>query len=232
MRYLSYLLPIDFYTEIGGSILRGDDYPFGRSDGEGIGAWSTFVRLGSDIGNDQSWRVGGYILSGEAKGGRVTNENSVTFVGDTDLYGLDIRYTWAPTGNAREKELTLQAESFWRKEDGAYTDTSVDTGAVQHDDTSVGWYAQSVYKFNQNWRFGIRYSELESPNILANLAGSTLDGRNHDPRNFSAMVDWTNSEFSRFRFQWNYEELNRTTNDNQFILQYILSVGAHNAHKY
>ena len=115
---------------------------------------------------------------------------------------------------------------------GTYEDTNAGTGAVAHDDTSVGWYAQTVYKFHPAWRAGFRYSELESPDILAGLNGSALDGRNHDPRSFSAMVDYTNSEFSRIRFQWNNNKLNNQTTDNQFMIQYIMSVGAHGAHKY
>jgi hypothetical protein len=46
------------------------------------------------------------------------------------------------------------------------------------------------------------------------------------------MVDWTNSEFSRLRFQFNHEKLSAGQNDNQFIAQYVMSFGAHGAHKY
>lgn len=226
---VSYLLPTDFYAEVGMGAFRGDDFPFGGSDGEGIGAWSAFARVGSDIGANQSWRLGGYALIGEAKGGRTTEEGAITFVGDTDLYGMDFRYTFAPTGNAREREFILQGEAFWRDEDGTY---DVGGGAVNHDDTSVGWYAQGVYKFAQKWRAGVRYSELESPDIQAGLAGTGLDGTRHDPRSASFMLDYTNSEFSRWRFQYNHNELSRTNNDNQFMIQYIMSIGAHGAHKY
>jgi len=46
------------------------------------------------------------------------------------------------------------------------------------------------------------------------------------------MADWTNSEFSRLRLQYNREELSGDQNDNQVILQYIMSLGAHAAHKF
>ena len=230
---VSYLLPTDFYAEVGMGAFRGDDFPFGGSDGEGIGAWSAFARVGSDIGANQSWRLGGYALMGEAKGGRATEEGEVVFVGDTDLYGMDFRYTFAPTGNAREREFILQGEAFWRDEDGQYSlDSGRDGTFVNHDDSSVGWYAQGVYKFAQKWRAGVRYSELESPDIQAGLVGTGLDGTRHDPRSTSLMLDYTNSEFSRWRFQYNHNELSRTSNDNQFMIQYIMSIGAHGAHKY
>ena len=43
------------------------------------------------------------------------------FTGDTRLFGVDFRYTWAPTGNARDSELILQGEYFRRSEEGSYT---------------------------------------------------------------------------------------------------------------
>lgn len=228
----SYVLPADFYSEIGAGIFRGDDFPFGGGDGQGLGAWSAFARVGSDIGNDQSWRLGAYVLAGEAEGGRDSNEDTVTFTGDTDLYVLDLRYTQAPTGNARERELILQGEYLWRREDGAYEDTEASTGLVNFDDTSRGWYAQAVYKFDRQWRIGGRYSRLRAPGVPTGLAGSALDPSGHDPRTYSAMMDWTNSEFSRVRLQYNHEELSAGGSDNQIVLQYIMSLGAHGAHKY
>ncbi len=228
----SYVLPTDFYTEIGGGLFRGDDFPNGGGNGEGNGAWSGFARIGDDIGDNQSWRVGGSVLSGEANGGRKSNEDNVTFIGDSNLYVADLRYTWAPTGNPRAQEVTLQGEYFWRDEDGTYEDTDASTGAVAFDDSASGWYAQAVYKFLPQWRVGARYSELQSPDVPAGLVGSALDASGHDPKAYSAMIDWTNSEFSRIRLQYNHEELSQNEDDNQFIVQYTMSLGAHGAHKY
>ena len=229
---VSYILPTDVYAEIGGGAFRGDDFPFGEADGGGIGAWSAFFRVGNDIGLDKSWRLGAYILSGEAEGGRASNEDTITFVGDSDLYVADVRYTWAPTGNAREKELILQGEVFVRDEDGSYEDAEAGTGLIAFDDSVSGWYAQAIYKFDPRWRFGLRYSQLEAPDVPAGLVGSALDASGHDAKTYSAMLDWTNSEFSRIRFQYNREELSDGEEDDQFILQYIMSLGAHGAHKY
>lgn len=229
---ISYVLPTDFYFEVGGGAFRGDDFPFGSNSGEGIGAWSAFSRIGNDIGYNQSWRVGAYALSGEAQGTRSSNETNVNFTGDTQLYATDFRYTWAPTGNPRMQELILQGEYFLRQEDGTYEDTEANTGAIHLDDHSTGWYAQGVYKFHPQWRIGARYSELEAANTPAGLAGSALDANGHDPYTYTAMVDWTNSEFSRLRLQYNYEELSQNQEDNQIMLQYIMSIGAHAAHKY
>lgn len=229
---ISYVLPTDFYSEIGGGIFRGDDFPFGSSDGEDIGAWSAYARVGGDVSDNQNWRLGAYVLSGDSDGGRSSNEDAVTFTGDTNLYVTDLRYSWAPTNNARQQEVTFQAEYFWRDEDGTYEDTNAGTGAVNFDESSSGWYAQAVYKFAPEWRVGARYSQLESADTVTGLAGSVLDASGHDPIAYALMADWTNSEFSRIRLQYNNEELSDGNDDNQILLQYIVSLGAHGAHKY
>jgi hypothetical protein len=210
---ISYILPTDFYAEIGGGTFRGDDFPFGN--GDGTGSYSLYSRIGGDISNNQSWRLGLSTLSGEAKAveGRA-NEDSITFIGNTDLYIADLRSVFAPTGNSKNQELTLQGEYFYRDEDGTY-DTG--TGAVDFNDNSSGWYAQGIYKFKPQWRVGLRYSELLSPDVPTGLIGSALDSNNYDPKSYTAMVDWTNSEFSRIRLQYNHEELSRNNHDNQII---------------
>jgi len=229
---VSYVLPTDLYAEIGGGLFRGDDFPFGGATGDGGGAWSAFARIGGDIGADKSWRLGGYVLFGKADAGRNSNEDAVTFIGDSDLYAADLRFTWAPTGNAREREVILQGEYFRRVEDGSYEDSEAVTGAIAFDGKASGWYAQAVYKFLPQWRLGTRYSRLEAAEIPAGLAGSALDSQGHDPEATAVMLDWTNSEFSRVRLQYNHEELSRDQHDDQIMLQYIMSLGAHGAHKY
>ena len=228
---VSYVLPTDFYSEIGGGVFRGDDYPFGSASGSGVGAWSAFARVGGDIGDDQTWRIGGYMLSGETKG-RTSNEDVVNFIGDTNLYIADLRYTWAPTGNPYEQEVLLQGEYFWHNEDGTYEDTDAGTGAVAFDDHATGWYAQGVYKFDPQWRVGYRYSQLQAPGTPAGLSGSLLDSGGHNPDAHAVMVDWSNSEFSRVRLQYNHENPAAGVNDDQLLVQYIMSLGAHGAHKY
>ena len=167
------------------------------------------------------------------------------FTGDTRLLGVDFRYTWAPTGNARDSELILQGEYFRRSEEGAYTleeqhcevvghgdeeptaeehehDCHADSETERLNGDANGWYAQAVYKFLPQWRAGARYARLSPP------SDADLDG---DISTISAMLDWTNSEFGRVRFQYNRESFGETR-DNQFILQYIMSLGAHAAHSF
>lgn len=225
---ISAILPTNIYSEIGGGVYRGSDFPGGGNEGSNIGSWTAYGRVGGDIGDDTSWRAGLSTLQiNDAE--RSGNEDLVTFNGDSGLYIADARVTHA-LGDG--KELTFQGEYFYRDEDGTYEDTDAGTGAVAFDDNQSGWYAQGVYKFHPQWRTGVRYSQLYAGDVPAGLTGSALDDGGHDPWAASAMLDWSNSEFSRVRAQYNREELSDGNKDNQFILQYIVSLGAHGAHPF
>lgn len=228
---VSWVLPTDFYSEIGAGGFRGRGFPAEGGDGGDLGAWNAYARTGGDIGSETSWRLGVSTLQTNGIE-RTGNDDLVLFEGDSDLYAVDARLTWAPQGNNREQEVILQGEYFLRAEDGTYDDTDAGTGAVDYDENQSGWYAQAVYKFDPQWRVGARYSALSSDDVPAGLAGSALDDSDHDPWTASGMVDWSNSEFSRVRFQYNYEELATDQEDSQFILQYVMSIGAHGAHPF
>lgn len=228
---VSAVLPTPIYTEVGAGAFRGNDFPAGGADGEEIGAWTAYGRVGGDVGNNTSWRFGLSTLQATDVS-RDGNEDEVNFSGDSSLYVADARAVYAPTGNNAEQEVIFQGEYFIRDEDGTYEDSDAGTGAIAYDDSQSGWYAQSVYKFMPQWRVGARYSQLYAGDVPAGLVGSALDDGGHNPWEATAMVDWTNSEFSRIRAQFSREEVADGQEDNQFTLQYIMSLGAHGAHNY
>jgi hypothetical protein len=46
------------------------------------------------------------------------------------------------------------------------------------------------------------------------------------------MIDYSWSEFSRLRLQFAQDKSMQGVTDHQFTLQYIMSLGAHGAHKF
>ena len=119
----------------------------------------------------------------------------------TSLSMAHFVWKWAPQGNWRARNFIFQTEYLERR------DTSTETG----------WYAQAVYQPIQRWRFGARADGLD------------LDG--DDPRRYTVMMDWSNSEFSRLRLQFARNE-SAIDDGNQWSLQYIHSIGAHGAHEF
>ena len=253
---VSFVLPTENYGELGTGLFRGDDFPFGGSS-DGIGAWSAFARVGGDFGRDAAWRLGGYVLDGKVRNrggvahghedeeeheehgeheedeehddehGHAELFSQGMFLGDARLYAIDFRSTWAPTGNAHDREVTLQGEYFWRKERGTYelaAEEDEEHGLSEHVDlTTPGWYLQGTWKFRPGWRVGARYSRLIAPHEME---------LERDPTALAVMLDWSNSEFSRLRLQFNRESFVEDDHDNQLMLQYIMSLGAHPAHTF
>src|SRR5262249_30886071 len=132
---------------------------------------------------------------------------------------------WAPHGNFVDRYVKLQGEFFLRQENGLFD------GLGEANKMQTGWYLQAVYQFMPRWRLGLRYDQVHASSLGAGFAGTTLDNLSSTPHRYSSMVDYSTSEFGRFRLQYNYD-LSRPAPDNQFIMQYIISLGAHGAHIY
>ena len=81
------------------------------------------------------------------------------------------------------------------------------------------------------WRTGVRYDRVWADGVNVELTGSTLDPQGHVGSRQSVMLDYSTSEFGRFRLQGNLDH-STTKLDPQLILQYTVSLGAHGAHAY
>ncbi len=95
-----------------------------------------------------------------------------------------------------------------------------------------GWYAQGVYQFTPNWRAGLRYEQLDSGTRDFGAIGSLLAVDSYRPKKATAMLDYNWSEFSRLRLQFAQDKSMQGVTDNQVWLQYIMSLGAHGAHRF
>ncbi len=225
---LRWLAPTDFYLQFSGEVMRGDRYPAGGSANSGVGATTLGVKTGGDIGLSNSWLLGFSWLRADAvereSGGE---DDPLLFTGDSDIFIADFVWKWAPNGNSRQKNFKFQAEYMWRKEDGVYS--LPDSTEGPWDSGQRGWYAQAVYQPFPRWRFGGRIDGLSADTPASMWAGSALYPIGKNPMRYSLMVDWSNSEFSRLRFQYNHDSATQPA-DNQFGLQYIFSIGAHGAH--
>ncbi len=231
---LRWVAPTDLFVELGGEAFRGAGFPAGGASNQGKGAWSAFGHVGGDVGVSSSWRAGLSYLYADADA-RDSGDpgNPDVFTGSSKLWIADAIWKWAPNGNTYDTNFKLQGEYFRRAEDGLFTPaTGISAGnGLSYDGRQSGWYLQGVYQFMPRWRAGLRWSGLKADDPGPAFAGSALDIQGHDPRMYSVMVDWSNSEFSRFRLQLNRDESSPIT-DNQWILQYIVSLGAHGAHQY
>ncbi len=223
-----WLAPTDFFLEFGGEVLRGAAFPAGGKDNHhlGVGAWSAFVHAGGDIDTSASYRVGLSYLQTKASQRETEGlAGDDVFSGTAHTFGLDAVFKWAPEGNFAERYLKLQAEIFAQRLTGTFNDARLPNNMA------LGFYIQGVYQFMPRWRFGLRYDQVRADSLGPDFTGTTLDNHGRTLRRYSAMVDFSTSEFGRFRTQYNFDQ-SRPQNDHQLIFQYTVSFGSHGGHQY
>lgn len=236
---LSWIAPTDQYIELAGELGRGLTYPGSDTGTNGAGMTALIAHTGGDVGDSSSWRAGVSTLSAKADnqdllatntaGSTVTN----AFSGTTRVWVADAIWKWAPNGNATRTNFKLQSEYLRATRNGTlvYDIGNANTPGAYHDIQS-GWYLQGVYQFIPHWRIGLRTEQLNpgTPDYGQNSTSlSTIDYRPHKD---TVMVDYSLSEFSRFRLQFARDRAHEGFPDSQFFLQYQASLGSHGAHSF
>jgi hypothetical protein len=239
---IKWVAPTDTFLEFGAEIGNGDSFPGSPRNSNSVGAASAFVHAGGDFDFRSSWRAGLSYLETRASDREGTlpdtadNLAKVAFSGKSHVAIADFIWKYAPSGNAKLTNVKVQGEYFWRRESGDLTyDSDGTLGLTQTDAYSSGqsgWYLQGIWQFMPQWRVGLRYDRLNpgSPDYGANNMFLATDP--FHPEKTTVMLDYTPSEFSRFRLQYAQSKTRPEFTDNQIFLQYILTLGAHAAHKF
>jgi len=234
-----WIAPTDLLVELGAEVGAGGSFPSTDRNKNGNTVGALFAHVGGDAGDSASWHAGLSVLGAsphdrqyddvDSLGNDVTNAfsgRSRTWIADA-VWKQDFGH---------DRKLIVQGEVFRRRENGTLAfDVN---GANLPDDyraTQSGYYAQAVYQFMPRWRVGYRYDRLDSGTVSL---GATLNPDDlpllaaYQPKRNSLMVDWSSSEFARLRLQFARDESRRDVIDNQLWLQYVVSLGAHGAHRY
>ena len=239
---VKWIAPIDQFLEFGAEVGNGDNFPGSARNKNGVGSGVMYAHTGGDIGASHSWRAGISYLQTRAQDRTYSqldtagNDAQVAFNGTSHVAIADFVWKYAPNGNAQNTNFKLQGEYFWRRESGDFT-YDVD-GALGLTNTSAytsrqtGWYLQGVYQFMPYWRAGARYDRLDPGHVDYGTNAAYLESPAFHPERYTLMVDYTPSEFSRVRLQWGQSKTQAGVTDNQLFLQYILTLGAHGAHKF
>jgi hypothetical protein len=236
---LSWLAPTDQYIELGAELGRGRSYPGSNTGRNGAGMTALSAHTGGDIGISQNWRAGLSMLNARADAQSLIGEDASgkstlnAFTGSTRVWIADAVWKWAPNGNGTRTNFKLQGEYLSSQRSGSLTydvagaNTTGNYRAVQS-----GWYVQGIYQFMPSWRVGLRTERLApgAPDYGANAA--SFKSADYHPQKNSVMVDFSPSEFSRFRLQLAQDRSNQGLTDKQIFLQYQMSLGAHGAHNY
>lgn len=238
-----WVLPTDQFVQLGLELGRGSGFPGTDRNRNAADALTLTAHTGGDIGVSHSWRAGASWLQTSAQGREWQDTNldgdmvRNSFTGKSRIWALDGVWKWAPNGNATRTNFKLQGEYFRRKETGnvnyALNDDGVSANSDAYRSAQSGWYVQGVYQFMPRWRVGLRHEQLDSGTVNYASNGTFMTNPDHKPKRTSAMLDWSLSEFSRWRLQYNQDQVRLGgIKDNQIFLQYIMSLGAHGAHAF
>jgi len=242
---LKWVLPTTQYVELGAELGNGSAFPGSDREGNGLGATLLSARTGGDVGDSHSWRLGASWLRTKAQErawglahdhGHAGETEESSFTGASRTWVLDGVWKWALNGNAKRTNFALQGEYFRRTESGSATVVEGTDPAINglYRSSQSGWYVQGVYQFVPQWRVGLRYDRLSSGSLSlgnADLA-EHLAQPGYNPKRTSLMLDWSPSEFQRWRIQLNSDQARQGVKDTQFYLQYQMSLGAHGAHAF
>ena len=249
---VKWIAPTDLYFDLGFEAGQGRQFPAGPAGGRnknGFGSTNWFTHVGGDLGSSYAWQAGLSHLRTSPQNREFADVDSTgtgvtnSFSGTSRLWAIDAILKWAPDHNPTYTSFKLQGEYFRRKEEGNLTyDTLAQSAGTMSDAFSSrqsGWYLQGVYQFLPQWRVGVREDRLNSGTTRIGLVDSgalaaadfpILGGYN--PKRHTLMFDWSPSEFSRVRLQLARDYSRQGEPDNQVFLQYIVSLGAHGAHKF
>ncbi len=242
-----WLAPTETFIELGVEVGRGAAFPGTDRNKNGSGSAAAFAHVGGDVGIAHNWRAGVSYLQTRAKAreGHFEDVGGVEalgkFTGDSATWLADFVWKWAPNGNPKYQNFKFQTEYFNRREKGDLLCDDADSanpGACSGGVNSLyrtrqsGWYAQGVYQFTPNWRAGLRYEQLDSGQRDFGINAANLALADYRPKRSSVMVDYSWSEFSRVRLQFAQDKSMLGITDNQVTLQYVMSLGAHGAHKF
>ncbi|MBH1961185.1 MAG: carbohydrate porin [Rhodocyclales bacterium] len=240
-----WLAPTDLFLEFGAEVGRGRAFPGADNNKNGVSQGAVFAHLGGDAGISNAWRVGLSWLGSSPKDRSFDDADSTgaiasnRFSGKSRMWVADGIWKWSPDGNSTVNNFKLQGEYFKRREDGTLASSACGVCAADYNSDQSGWYVQGVYQFMPHWRLGLRHDALKTGTVAIGLANNGILSANdfpqlaaHNPKRNTVMLDYSPSEFTRFRLQFARDKSGLGATDNQLFLQYIFSLGAHGAHSF
>jgi hypothetical protein len=128
----------------------------------------------------------------------------------TRLWGADATFRYRPLRRAIYRRLAARTELVWSRRDQEPAAAS-----------AFGFYASTEYQFARRWYAGLRYDRSDR----AEDPGLTDKGG-------SAFLSWWPSEFSQIRGQYRHIHFGEDKTADEFLFQFLFSIGAHGAHAF
>jgi hypothetical protein len=248
---LNWLPQWPLYTLIGVEALQGDQERFGAlvDDEEereetgldrsknGPRLWTAYVKVSPELGYSHALQLGASyaqarqhqeIHGHDEDGPEIPFEEGLE--GDADLWGLDAVYKYDSGRAYGHGDLKLQTEYLRSVKDLEVRSGEPDEIGGQEKFTTDGLYVQGMYGILPRWQVGLRYDTLGLTNEVS--GGDKFDSSDR----WTVALSWVPTEFSLLRLQFERADIaleeGGSESFNTFWLQFLVSMGAHGAHKF
>jgi hypothetical protein len=241
----TWLAPTPFYLLAGIEAFQGEnetmfaysgETPLPSEAGPRVGvAW---LKCGPNLPGNHALQFGAFGASGthqEAHDGNGDGVEDHWLAGDNSFWGGDFVYKYNAPLAYGQGDFILQGEYFNRQKalDVVAHDLAPALVGNNRTDNQDGYYVQALYGFLPRWRGGLRWEQVGLIND-SDLPDGTSESYGSSTR-AGVMVDFSPTEFSRVRLQVNegsYETADGKEDVTEVYLQWMLSLGAHAAHKF
>ena len=206
---LARLIPAGtLFLEATGQVFRGDSGELFHASERGDLEYVGHLRAYSDLGDSNNIDLGASYSRGHNASGVVDDVDVGRFT--TDLFGVDATYRWRPLRRSiyhsfigRTEWIRSRREQPLGRQD------------------ATGWYASGDYQFARRWFVGGRYDRSERADNAALL-----------DKGGSVLLTFWPSEFSQVRGQYRRTNFAEGPVANEFLFQFLFSIGAHGAHPF
>jgi hypothetical protein len=245
---VSWTAPVDFLLQFNFEVFQGvsDESPTFNAVGYGLTAdngtrmsgttpfvpalYAGSLKTSFDFG-DHVFLFGTSAMVGHSTQSYGSPAHTVFYAPGTVLYGADLTYKYLISSY---RSLTWQSEYLGRVSSG---DLALASDGIVHaaDKKQGGFYTQLIWRFDQpgRCRVGARLDWLTQNSLAIDGVGQPVG---HMLRRYTAMFEFSPTEFSRFRLQYAFDRsrsLDGKQKDvHEVLLQMNIAVGPHGAHSF
>ncbi|MFA6196106.1 MAG: hypothetical protein WC656_05645 [Sulfurimonas sp.] len=209
---LQWLAPTPWYLKLGVEALQkgnGGTFAndFEKKDGEAL--YVGYLKNSFDI-KDASLLFGVSYAKGVSN---VEDAETATplYKGNAEIYGADLSI---------KNYFNSYSYINWQSE-FLYRNMKSDEITIAEDKAQSGYYTQLVYRYDENYKAGLRYEGFVQD---SNGAKTTVD------------AEYKTSEFAQLRVQYSHDEAFKLSGNkkaiDEIILQLTFAIGAHGAHSF
>jgi hypothetical protein len=191
-----------FFLEATGEVLRGESGVF-QGNGRSKVSYTGRLRGYRDLTESTNLDLGTSFAWGHT-------DAEEDFDATRRLIGVDATLRWRPLRRAIYRRFIGRTELVWSEDR-----LSASRG------TSFGMYASGEYQFARRWFGGARYDYSERP-----LAPPSAD------KGGALTLTFWPSEFSQVRGQYRHTRYAEQVTADEFLFQFLFSIGAHGAHPF